>query len=347
MTYTSQRPAEYVTSILGAAIAEGYRGPVFIQGDHFQVSAKRFAADRQAEVNALKALMKEAIDAGFYNIDVDTSTLVDLSQDGVPAQQALNSQMTAMFVFHIRGLEPADTTISIGGEIGEVGGHNSTVEELRAFLDGFNDEITTTSGSITGLSKISIQTGTSHGGVVLPDGSIAQVEVDFNTLKKLSQLAKSEYGMGGAVQHGASTLPESAFSKFVDAEACEVHLATNFMNMFFENIPADLKEKMYAYLRDKSSAERKPDMTDEQFYYKTRKNVIGPFKTQTWHLDEDIKEKIQDAWEAQFTKLFKQLGLDNTRRFVDQTIKPVPQSPDLRIYLGEAIEAENVSDLAD
>jgi fructose/tagatose bisphosphate aldolase len=347
MGYTNQRPCEYVTSILGAAIAEGYRGPVFIQGDHYQVSAKRFAADRNAEINALKALMKESLDAGFYNIDIDTSTMVDLSQDSIPAQQSLNSQLCAMFAFHIRSIEPEGVTVSIGGEIGEVGGHNSTEEELRAFVDGFNDEITTSSGSMTGLSKISIQTGTSHGGVVLPDGSIAQVEVDFDTLKKLSRIARTDYGMGGAVQHGASTLPESAFSKFVESEACEVHLATNFMNIFFDHVPADLKEDMYAYLQEKSAADRKPDMTEEQFYYKTRKNVIGPFKTQCWHLPEKTRDEIRTAWETQFTKLFQQLGLENTRRFVDREIKTVSNAPDLRIYLGEVVEAENVSDLAD
>ena len=79
-----------------------------------------------------------------------------------------------------------------------------------------------------GISKISIQTGTSHGGVVLLDGTIAKVSVDFDTLLKLSRIARKQYGMGGAVQHGASTLPEDAFSKFVEAEAVEVHLATNF-----------------------------------------------------------------------------------------------------------------------
>ncbi|MBP1732506.1 MAG: Ketose-bisphosphate aldolase class-II, partial [Deltaproteobacteria bacterium] len=76
--YTDQRPAEYATSILAAAIAEDYKGPVFIQGDHFQVSAKRYGTDPEAEVKAVKDLMKESVAAGFYNIDVDTSTLVDL-----------------------------------------------------------------------------------------------------------------------------------------------------------------------------------------------------------------------------------------------------------------------------
>ncbi|MBV9496914.1 MAG: aldolase, partial [Acidobacteria bacterium] len=34
--YTEQRPGEYAACVLAAAIAEEYRGPVFIQGDHFQ-----------------------------------------------------------------------------------------------------------------------------------------------------------------------------------------------------------------------------------------------------------------------------------------------------------------------
>src|SRR5688500_3976175 len=80
IAYTEQRPAEYVTVILAAALREGYRGPVFIQGDHFQVNAKKFAVDPVAEVAAVKQLIAEAVDAGFYNIDVDTSTLVDLSR---------------------------------------------------------------------------------------------------------------------------------------------------------------------------------------------------------------------------------------------------------------------------
>ena len=42
IAYTDQRPPEYVAVMLGAALREGFRGPVFIQGDHFQVNAKKF-----------------------------------------------------------------------------------------------------------------------------------------------------------------------------------------------------------------------------------------------------------------------------------------------------------------
>lgn len=347
MGYTDQRPAEYVTSVLAAAIAEGHTGPVFIQGDHFQVSAKRFASGKEAELQAVKDLIVEAIAAGFYNIDIDTSTLVDLSKTDLNEQQYLNTSLSAMYTAFIRQHEPKGVTISVGGEIGEVGGHNSTAEELRAYMDGYNAELAKVAPGAVGISKISIQTGTSHGGVVLPDGTIAKVSVDFDTLCKLSEIARQDYGMGGAVQHGASTLPEDAFGKFVESEASEVHLATNFQNMFFDLAPAELRQQMYAWLDEKSAAERKPDMTAEQFYYKTRKNVIGPFKKQTWGLTEAQKAPIGGAWEAQFSKLFKMLGLNGTRKYVEQTIRPVTVKPNLKFYLGEAVSEEDVSDLAD
>ncbi len=347
MGYTDQRPAEYASSVLAAAIAEGYSGPVFIQGDHFQVSAKRYAASAETEVQALKDLTKEALAAGFYNIDVDTSTMVDISKPTVPEQQIMNYSLSAMFSAYIRSLQPKGLQISIGGEIGEVGGHNSTEEELRAYMDGFRVELSKQAPKALGLSKISIQTGTSHGGVVLPDGSIAKVNLDFGILLKLSRVARSAYGMGGTVQHGASTLPESAFGKFVESEAAEVHLATNFQTMIFDRLPDDLRAEMYAYLDKTSAADRKPDMTDEQFYYKTRKNAVGPFKAQTWKLPVDTKKKISHALEDQFRKLFVYLGMQGTRKFVDQYIKPVKVEPELKDYLGEAAEKEEVSDLAD
>ena len=347
MGYTDQRPPEYVTNVLAAAIAEGYRGPVFIQGDHFQVSAKRYASTPDAELQALKDLIVEALSAGFFNIDIDTSTLVDLSKTSIPEQQYLNTHISAMFTAFIRSMEPKELTISVGGEIGEVGGHNSTEEELCAYMEGYKAELKKLAPGATGISKISIQTGTSHGGVVLPDGSIASVDVDFGTLLQLSRVARNEFGMGGAVQHGASTLPENAFGKFVESECVEVHLATNFQNMFFERIPDDLRQQIYAYLDEKSAAERKPGMTGEQFYYKTRKNAVGPFKKQTWGLPAEKRAEIGKAWEEQFHKLFTLLGLKDTRKYVDQTVKPVAVAPNLKFYLGEAAGEGDVSDLAD
>ncbi len=347
MGYTAQRPAEYSTNVLAAAIAEGWTGPVFIQGDHFQVSPKKYAADAQGEVNAVKDLAREAISAGFFNIDVDTSTLVDVSKPTVPEQQNTNFTLSSEFAAYIRQLQPQGVTISIGGEIGEVGGHNSTEEELRAFMDGFNAGLSKLAPGKPGLSKISIQTGTSHGGTVLPDGTLAKVSIDFDTLRELSRVARKDYHLGGTVQHGASTLPEDAFHKFVENEAIEVHLATNFMTMFYDNAPDSLRSQMYAWLDKNEAADRKSGMTDEQFYYKTRKNALGPFKTQLYAMSAAEKEKLGAAWQAQFEKLFNLLGVKDTRQYVDKFIKPVAIAPDMKFYLGKEISEAMADDLQD
>ena len=348
--YTNQRPTEYMASILAAAIAEGFSGPVFVQGDHFQISLGRFKNDPEQEIQAVKDITAEAIHAGFYNIDVDTSTLVDLDKDTIPAQQELNSTLSAELTAYIRSIEPEGITISVGGEIGEVGGHNSTKEELKAYTDGYYAKLKEIDPSLVGLSKISIQTGTSHGGVVLPDGSIAKVSVDFDTLLQLSRVAREEYGMAGAVQHGASTLPQDAFGKFVESEACEVHLATNFQNMFYDYAPEALVKEIYAYLDKNNAGERKPDMTDDQFYYKTRKRAIGAFKKEIMSLPDADKKVVSDAWQKQFAQLFESLAIADTRKYVEQAITPIKVLPSLDTYLalvaGEQVE-EDTSDLAD
>jgi len=318
--YTDQRPEEYAAVIAAAAIKEGFRGPLFLQGDHFQISARAYAKDPERELQAVRDLTAEAVAAGFFNIDIDTSTLVDLSKPTLDEQQRLNYTLCAELTRYIRSIEPPGVTISVGGEIGEVGGKNSTVEELRAFMDGYRRHL----GDAVGISKISVQTGTTHGGVVLPDGRLAQVAIDFEALRALSRAARLEYGLAGAVQHGASTLPEEAFHKFVECEACEVHLATGFQNLVFDLLPAAFREEIYAYLRAHHADEWKPGETEEQFYYKARKRAWGPFKQAFWELPEEVRGPIREALEARFALLFERLAVASTRELVAQWVRAVP-----------------------
>lgn len=319
ISYTEQRPAEYSAVCIAAAIKEGYRGPVFIQGDHFQINAKNYAKDKKAEVESVKKLIKEALDGDFYNIDIDASTVVDLSKPDVKEQQRPNFEITAELTKFIRENEPKGITVSVGGEIGEVGGKNSTEEELRAFMDGFLENLPK---GMAGISKISIQTGTSHGGVVMPDGSIAKVKVDFDTIEKLSKVAKEKYGLCGVVQHGASTLPDDAFDIFPKRGTGEVHLATGFQNMTYDSpsFPADLKKEIYKHLISAHSDERKDTDTEEQFIYKTRKKGFGPFKHQIWTLDADRRAKIGAELEARYDLYFDRLKARNTAEHVKKYV---------------------------
>jgi fructose/tagatose bisphosphate aldolase len=329
MSYTWQRPSEYAASVLAGAIKAGHRGPVFIQGDHFQAVARFFAKDPDGEIQKVRDLARDAIAAGFYNIDIDVSTLVDLERPTLEEQQEINYRLTAELTEYIRGLEPGGVTVSIGGEIGEVGQRNSTVEDLHAFMGGYVEALKQRSEqagkTLAGISKISVQTGTSHGGIVLPDGSIASVSVDFDTLRDLSAAARSDYGLGGAVQHGASTLPADAFNRFSEANAIEVHLATAFQNLVYDHaaFPAELRSRIYAYLDEKAVDDRKPGQTDAQFYYSARKRGYGPFKRDMWDLEASTHEAIQGSLHDLFTLIMERLGVAGKADLVDSIVKPV------------------------
>ncbi len=322
IAYTEQRPAEYVAVIIAAALREGYTLPLFIQGDHCQVNHKKYQADPGSEIGEVKKLIAEEVGAGFYNIDVDTSTLVDLSHETLEDQQRLNYEHAAEITAFIREQEPQGVTVSVGAEIGEVGMKNSTVEELHAFMRGYNRSIAKR-GDHEGISKISVQTGTSHGGVVLPDGTMADVKLDLQALAALSTVAREEYGLAGAVQHGASTLPSNAFGNFPRIETAEIHLATNFQNMVFDHprLPSGLKERVRSWLDENAVGERKSGDTNEQFYYKARKKAIGPFKRDFWSLPEEVRSAIAADLEKTFAFLFEQLNVNGTQEQVNRFIQ--------------------------
>src|SRR3954465_3343830 len=322
IAYTEQRPAEYVSVMIAAALREGYTPPLFIQGDHCQVNHKKYQGDPEGEIGEVKKLIAEEVGAGFYNIDVDTSTLVDLSRPTLPEQQRDNYERAADITRFIRGLEPDGVTVSVGAEIGEVGMKNSTVEELHAFMQGYNQSLAA-GGEQAGISKISVQTGTSHGGVVLADGSLAAVKLDLQARAALSTVAREQYGLAGAVQHGASTLPSNAFGNFPRIETAEIHLPPHFQNIAFApaGLPADLRERMRSWLDENAAGERKSGDTNEQFYYKARKKAIGPFKRDLWSLPEEVRAAIAADLEKTFAFLFEQLNVNGTEDQVHRFIQ--------------------------
>jgi fructose/tagatose bisphosphate aldolase len=338
-TYTYQRPIDYATAVLAGAVAADWRGPVFIQGDHYQFNAKKYATDAESMTEEIRRACRLAIDAGYRNIDIDASTLVDLALDGEAEQQRANYERTAELVALIRSLEPDGVTVSIGGEIGEVGKDNSTEAELRAYLDGLNAALRQAAPGVAGISKVSVQTGTSHGGVVMPDGTVGTVAVDFDVHRRLGEVCRSEYGIAGTVQHGASTLPDELFHKFREVETIEIHLATGFQNLLYEHeaFPRELHEQIEQWCFANALDERKGDQTDQQFVYTTRKKALGPFKRQLWDLE--TKDEILGAQARKIAFLFHELGVESSRATVDRYVKPVEWHRPAPVSLTEAAAA--------
>jgi fructose/tagatose bisphosphate aldolase len=335
-TYTFQRPMDFAASVYAGAIAAGWTGPVFVQGDHYQFNAKKYAADPEAMTEEIRRACRLAIDAGYRNIDIDSSTLVDLSQPNLDLEQKENYTRAAELTALIRQLEAVDgVTISVGGEIGEVGKANSTVEELKAYLDGYDTVLQKLAPGAKGVSKVSVQTGTSHGGVPLPGGGVAEVKLDFDVLAKLGEYARTR-GLAGAVQHGASTLPDELFHRFPQVETAEIHLATGFQNALYEHpaFPAELMDEIYDWCRANAADERKDGQTEDQFLYTTRKKAIGPFKRRLWDLP--TKDEILASQGAKVAFLFDQLKVVGSMEMVTRYVKPVAVSRPIPAALAAA-----------
>jgi fructose/tagatose bisphosphate aldolase len=317
-SFAAQPPLEYTAGVLAAALREGYSGPVFLQADHDQINAKAYAADPAAEVARLEGIIRGQIAACFYNIDIDASTVVDLSLPTVADQQRENAALTAHFTRFVRDLEPSGVTIALGAEIGEVGHENTTPEELRAFMGAYAELLAGKGDGLTGVSKISINTGTYHGGKMQSDGTLAPVTVDYDSLRTISAICRREFGMGGAVQHGASTLPGEQLARFPEAGAVEIHLALGFNNLIFDHpsLPQPIRDEIRDFTFAHHSHERAPGETDAQFLYNTRKKAWKVVKERFWHMAPAAQDDIMGSLEGMFRDMFTWMNVGGTSDLV-------------------------------
>ena len=318
MEYTGQSAYEFVRRVIVGADKAFWKGPIFVQADHSQVKTDDKNRILNGELDKLKKLIQDDIEAGFYNIDIDASTLVDVSLPSITEQQKTNASVTAELAKYIRNIQPENIQISIGGEIGHIGDRNSTEEDLVCFDKLFKNDF---GNDFVGLSKVSVQTGTSHGGNMLSDGTMREMNVDFSVIEKLAKVSQS-LGMGGVVQHGASTLPENMFGKFPESGAIEIHLSTGWQNMIMDHpdFPTELKTEMYKWLDINKKELRKSEETDIQFYYRTRKYVWGEFRKKLEQVSQDFKTKITNEMKDRCIKLFRELKVENTIKIVDKYI---------------------------
>lgn len=327
--YARQTPAEYTAAVLAAGLREGHTGPIFLQADHDQINAANYTKDPAKEVERLRGVIREQIAASFFNIDVDASTVVDLSLPTLADQQRVNAELTARFTRLVRETEPKGVTISVGAEIGEVGAHNTTPEELRAFMATYPKALASAGGG-AGITKVSVNSGTYHGGKVLPDGTLAKVPVAFDTLAEISRVCRTEFGLAGAVQHGASTLPMEYFGKFPESGTVEIHLALGFNNLIFDHpkLPQAVKDEIREYCFAHHADERKPDQTEAQFIYTTRKKAWAGMKQRFWDLPADIQEALMESLEGMFSDMFTRMNVGQTRDLVRKhTEAPVVAVP--------------------
>ena len=298
---------EYAALALAAAAREGYRGPVFLQGDHFGI-------DSPAEQADVLALAQRAIKAGFYQLDIDASYLADPQSNDLAGRHLPNARATASMITDLRGLEPQGAWLTLGGEVGEIGGPDTSVPELLAFCRDVSRHLP---AGVDGLDKVSAQTGTRHGGIVQPDGAPGCMEMDIDLAADLSRQARA-LGLAGLVQHGASTLSLDDLARLPAAGVVEVHLATQIQNIAFDH-PAfppallnQMRERLVTSAREAEGDRtigREP-MSEAQRFYHSRWTAWGLFRAELLDLSEGILQPITQSLGAWVGAIFRALRVD-------------------------------------
>jgi hypothetical protein len=115
----------------------------------------------------------------------------------------------------------------------------------------------------------------------------------------------------------------------------EIHLALGFNNLIFDHprLPQEVKDEIRAYCFTHHASERKPDQTEAQFIYTTRKKAWAGMKERVWNLPADIQEAIMVSLEEMFRDMFVRMNVGQTRELVVQhtqaPVVPVPVPPAL------------------
>lgn len=306
---------EYAAMVMAAAYTEGYRGPVFLQGDHFSIESPN-------DLIRVEELAIGVIETGFYQIDIDGSHLFDKQADSLAGFHAPNAKITADLIDTLRKVQPQDIHLTLGGEVGEIGGKNTSLEDLTAFQALLQKSL---AENTPGLDKISAQTGTTHSGIVLPDGSTGRMQVDFALISNLSAQA-STFGWSGLVQHGASTLQMEDLAQLPQAGVIEVHLATQIQNILFDHpaFPQDLRNRMITELTtsiigaegDKLDASE--DLSEAQRFYQARWAAWGLYKKELWSLPKEALDQICDSLAAWVADIFRALQVENRRQVLKE-----------------------------
>ena len=316
--YTNQSLEEYISVILAAALKQNFSGCLFFQGDHFSFKEMNYKKDPDKEMQRVKDLTLQAIKAGFYNIDIDASDLVD---ENCINPQELNASLSAEMTNFIRKVQPKDIMVNIGVEVSQIGGKDTSFKDIEMFMKVYQEKLSEFGlRDNQGTFKIGIQNRSAHGGIVLPDGSLKKIKIDFSFLRKLNALIQEKYKLAGVVQHGASTLENKVLKKFPKSQVIEVHLATRFQNLIFDSpyFPNSLREEIYQWLKENKKDEWSSEWTEKQFIYKMRKKALGHFKKQIRNIDDSAKEKILSSLEREFEFFFKSFNVNKSQELVSK-----------------------------
>ncbi len=292
-------PAEYTSCMVAGAIREGYEGPVFLQANYLH---ERRVADETGhghELDRLQDLAEEALNAGMFNLELDTADLEDLSLPELAEQERASYEDTARLAGFVRTTEPAGVDTNLSVKMNSHGDVVHLAQRFRAFMEGFATELTDRAGHVAGIGKLSLPVRSTD---------------DLRMVHDLAEVARREYAVATGVNFDGTPFIEDLLEKLPQFPIVEAHFGNRYEDFILHHtaFPSQLRDAIDGWIDQTYGEMRGREQDHANFHLQMRAPALESFKRQLWDLPPENKDSIMKDLQDTLIADFKRLSAEDT-----------------------------------
>jgi hypothetical protein len=295
----AQSPVEYATCVLAGAIREGYEGPVFLQADYLRERRAPDDDEQGDELARFEDLAEEALGAGFFNLDLDTSDLEDLGIPDPSEQERASCAYAARLAAFVRKTEPAGVDTNLGVRMKSHGDSAHLAQRFRAFMGGFATEFTDRAGHVTGIGKLGLEIRGAD---------------ELGMVRDLAEVARREYALATGVSCHGAPVPDELLAELPRLSIVEVDMGARYEELVLHHpaFPARLRDAMADWIDRTYGAVRGPGQDRASFRLQLRMTALEAFKRQMWDLPPESKDPVMADLQRTLVADLKRLEVEDT-----------------------------------
>lgn len=299
---------DFCSSVLAAAIKEGFYGPLFLQLGDIRYQADAFINNPQQYHQQLHQLLQLGMANGFLNFAVDTTAL---PHEGFAEMASFSNTLNEW--------QQGDRLLAHGAALGDLPSGEAALNSLCANLDTYFEHLKKEGNKAHPLCKLGVKI----------KGDLANSRV---AVEKLRDLIVSKYAFAGLTIDHLLHLSERNLRDLATWQALEVNVSELLYDRLFDShhFPKEIIVEMRHFLTDACRHEWHVSESEEEFVHRLRHRTFAPFKKMFWEIPAATREKIGLELERTFASLFQWLGVTETVTLVRDKVRGYPLTVQLR-----------------
>ena len=328
ISHANQTLGEYSTIVAAAAVREGFKGPIFIQGNHILAHKRDFQQNPNQEKECLKKSINNAINCGFFNLWLDTFQVALPTQMGTKKNLNSIALLYAEITDSVRTLEPQGLDISLGCKLNPFQELCLEEQDIKEFMEYFQTTLQSLNPGAKGISKLGFSPESNSSTPKQINQPHELEYLDPNTLIRLSKYANEKYGLVTRLNLKPSDISQNTLKRFSGIGNAELKIQLEYQALIIDHhdFPSEFKGELNFNFPNR--------VEEEKIRSPISHKAFGIFKEKFWTLPEPLQQDISKELETTVSSLFKTLQIGNTQEWVF----PLPSSPPVLLSLSKEME---------